>query len=99
MKVIQNNLDFPRKVTCKRIFTIDGRSYGTDKDFCNSVLEIDIADIRKHYWGYTCGFRHEEGVDYGVVCPICGAFILIEHLPKGVREHAPLLAKITKITK
>ena len=74
MKVIKVN-DFsdvfPLRVTCKRVVDKYGFSYGHEKDFCGSELEVDAADIKKHEWFKWPVF---EGTDYGVICPICKNF-------------------------
>lgn len=88
MKVVKiNNFTdvFPLRVTCKRVVDKYGFSYGCEKDFCGSELEVDAADIKKHKWfKYPCF----EGIDYGVVCPICKNFIPISmnEIPRTVRE-------------
>ena len=53
MKIIKENKFnhvFPMKVTCKRVLDEYGFSYGDEKDFCGSELEIDSEDIKKHRW-------------------------------------------------
>lgn len=66
---------FPLKVECKRVVDRYGFAYGKEKDFCGSELRIESEDIKKHKW-----FKYPdyEGVDYGVVCPVCGKFIVVE---------------------
>lgn len=78
---------FPLKIECRRVVDEYGFSYGNENDFCGSILEIEVDDIRKHPW-----FKYPtyEGVDYGVVCPVCGKFIVIDEsiLPVGVKNLA-----------
>ena len=78
---------FPMTVTCKRVVDEYGFSYGKEKDFCGSELEIEADDIKKHPW---FKYPYYEGVDYGVVCPVCGKFIAIDKdtLPIGVLNMA-----------
>lgn len=90
MKIIERSGDygiFPMAVTCKRVVDQYGFAYGEEKDFCGSKLEIEADDIKKHPW-----FKYPvfEGVDYGVVCPVCGNFIVIDEskLPVGVLNLA-----------
>ena len=90
MKVIneKNFTDiFPMRIICKRVTDCYGFAYGEEKDFCGSELEIDAIDIKKHSW-----FKYPdyEGIDYGVVCPICGKFIVIDEkeIPKKALDDA-----------
>ena len=90
MKVIkENNFSdiFPIKVKCERVVDAYGFSYGKEKDFCGSELEVDVKDIKKHRW-----FKYPdyEGVDYGVVCPVCGKFVVIDKnkIPNKVSNDA-----------
>lgn len=90
MKIIKRAGDygvFPMSVKCKRVVDQYGFAYGEEKDFCGSELEVDAEDIKKHPW-----FKYPDyqGVDYGVLCPVCGKFIVIdEHvLPVGVMNKA-----------
>ena len=78
MKVVKENRFsniFPMLIVCKRVVDSYGFSYGKDKDFCGSEIEIEAEDIKKHGW-----FKYPdyEGVDYGIVCPVCGKFIVID---------------------
>lgn len=90
MKVIKENKFsdiFPMKIKCKRITDEYGFSYGKENDFCGSELEIEISDIKKHEWSK---YPDYSGVDYGVICPMCGQFIPIneDNIPKNVLERA-----------
>ncbi|MBQ8627181.1 MAG: hypothetical protein IJ419_13615 [Agathobacter sp.] len=86
MKVIEvgnwNNL-FPMRVKCERIVDANHFSYGDTKDFCGSVLEIEIEDIERRDWSKYPDYK---GYDYGITCPICGKFIPISEdiLPESV---------------
>ena len=90
MKVIKvNNFTdvFPLRITCKRVIDKYCFSYGHEKDFCGSELEVDATDIKKHNWfKYPCF----NGTDYGVICPICGNFIPVNvnEIPSKVRKEA-----------
>lgn len=90
MKVIdeRNFIDvFPMRIKCQREVDSYGFTYGEEKDFCGSELEIDPNDIKKHDWfKYPC----YEGTDYGVVCPICGQFVVVDRnrIPKSVLANA-----------
>lgn len=90
MKVIKenkfNNL-FPMKITCKSVSDQYGFSYGDDVDFCGSELEIEAEDIKMHKWSK---YPDYEGTDYGVRCPICGQFIVIDEkkLPNMILKTA-----------
>ena len=90
MKIIQKNYflhTFPLKIKCERVTDSHGFSYGEEKDFCGSELEISAEDIKKHNW-----FKYPvyEGTDYGVKCPVCGQFIVIDRnkIPKTIKENA-----------
>lgn len=87
MKIIKkNNFTFPMRVTCNRVVDTDGASYGKEKDFCHSELEIDAEDIKKHHYSHC----FDEGVNYGVICPVCGKFIVIDKnmIPEIVLNNA-----------
>lgn len=90
MKVIkENNFSniFPMKVICNRVVDKHGFSYGDEKNFCGSELEIIAEDIKRHKW-----FKYPDykGFDYGVICPICGSFIVInqKEIPKKILDNA-----------
>ena len=91
MKVIKenkfNNI-FPMKVTCKKVLDEYGLSYGDDVNFCGSELEIEADDIKAHKW-----FKYPDyhGIDYGVICPVCGQFIVIDSkkIPEQILNKAP----------
>lgn len=90
MKVIKENKFsdiFPMKINCKRITDEYGFAYGKENDFCGSELEVEISDIKKHKWSK---YPDYNGIDYGVICPICGQFIPIneDNIPKKVLERA-----------
>lgn len=90
MKVINENKFsniFPMRIVCKRVVDAHGYAYGKEKDFCGSELEIEAGDIKKHIWyKYPC----YEGVDYGVICPVCGKFISVDEneIPNKVLNDA-----------
>lgn len=78
MKVIKEgnyNGQFPMRVKCQRVVDIYGFAYGDDKDFCGSVVEIEATDIKKHKW---TKYPDYSGTDYGLVCPVCGRFIVVD---------------------
>lgn len=90
MKVIKENKFsniFPMRIICKRVQDEYGFSYGNEKDFCGSELEVNADDIKKHKW-----FKYPdyEGVDYGVRCPVCGKFIIVDKnkIPDNVLDNA-----------
>ena len=90
MKVIEENRFsdiFPMKIKCKRVVDEYGFAYGKKNDFCGSELEIESGDIKKHKWSKYPDF---SGTDYGVVCPICGQFIVIgeDVIPKYILKSA-----------
>lgn len=78
MKVIKkgnyNNV-FPMKIVCQQIVDKYGFTYGKANDFCGSELEIEATDIKVHRWHKYPGYN---GVDFGVICPVCGKFIPID---------------------
>lgn len=90
MKVIkENNYSdvFPMQIKCKRVVDKYGFAYGKEKDFCGSELEVDAEDIKKHGWDK---YPDYSGTDYGVVCPVCGQFVVIDKnkIPKTVLNNA-----------
>lgn len=78
MKIISkgnfNNV-FPMRIKCERVEDKYGFAYGDNKDFCGSELEIDENDIKKNEWSK---YPDYEGTDYGVICPVCNKFIVID---------------------
>jgi hypothetical protein len=89
MEVIEKNSFnlFPMEVVCKRIVDENGFAYGSDKDFCGSKLRIDAEDIVAHNWQK---YPNYKGIDYGVKCPVCGQFIVIntEKVPEPIKKSA-----------
>ena len=78
MKVIKQgnyNHVFPIQIECKQSTDEYGFTNGDAKDFCGSLLEIEEADIKKHKW---FKYPNYEGVDYGVICPVCGNFVIVD---------------------
>ena len=78
MKIINQSYNygaFPMVVKCKQVIDEHGFSYGEEKDFCGSELEIDMNDIKEHPW---FKYPNYTGTDYGVICPVCGNFIVID---------------------
>lgn len=78
MKVIKkgnyNNV-FPMKIVCHQVVDKYGFAYGKANDFCGSELEIEAEDIKKHKWDK---YPDYSGTDYGVACPVCGKFIVVD---------------------
>lgn len=96
MKVIKENnfLNvFPMQIKCKRVTDEYGFAYGKEIDFCGSELEVGVEDIKKHKW-----FKYPDykGIDYGVVCPICGKFIVInkKEIPKKILDNAEEIIRL-----
>lgn len=89
MKVIKENHGnvFPLEVECQRVEDSNGFGYGSAPDFCHSILEVEEADIKKHPW---FKYPNYKGIDYGVICPVCGNFVVIDEkkLPKFTKENA-----------
>lgn len=90
MQVIQENIFsdiFQMQIKCKQVKDEYGFSYGKEKDFCGSELEIEAEDIKKHKW-FKC--PDYKGTDYGVICPVCGKFIVIDEkeIPKKILDNA-----------
>lgn len=89
MKVIKENRfsnTFPMQIKCKRVVDEYGFSYGQERDFCGSELEVVADDIKKHEW---FKYPNYEGTDYGVVCPVCGKFIVIDEreIPQKILDN------------
>ena len=92
MKVIKrgdrSNI-FPIRVQCEKIEDEYGFSYSNRNGVCcGSELEVEAEDIRKHKWSK---YPDYSGVDFGVVCPVCGQFIVLNarQLPRAILENAP----------
>ena len=88
MKVLQRrNYEhvFPMQIECRRVEDENGFAYGNEADFCGSLLEIGAEDIVKHPWSK---YPDYSGIDYGVKCPVCGKFIVIDKdtIPKAILE-------------
>ena len=92
MKIIKNNEKFdnvfPMTITCTCVADKYGFTYGSAVDFCGSELEIEAADIRRRDWQKYPDF---SGTDYGVICPVCGNFVVIDrdNLPRKIKDEAP----------
>lgn len=78
---------FPMQAVCQYKRDEYGYGYGREVDYCGHKLEFEEEDIRKHPWDK---YPDIEGVDYGVVCPICRMFITVDgkKLPERVKEQA-----------
>lgn len=90
MKIIKKEQSFgvfPMTIVCKEVKDQYGFSYGNKVDFCGSQLEIVAEDIIAHDWSKYPDYK---GTDYGVICPVCGQFILVDEklIPKLVKESA-----------
>lgn len=90
MKVIEENRSFgvfPMQIECKRVTDKYGFSYGKENDFCGSKLEIEASDIKAHDWEKYPDYK---GTDYGVICPVCGQFVMIDakNVPESVAKTA-----------
>lgn len=78
---------FPMIIYCKRTVDKYGFTYGDEKDFCGSKLEIEAEDIKMHSW---TKYPNYSGIDYGVKCPVCRKFIVIDRgmIPDIVLDSA-----------
>lgn len=90
MKIIKTGKianNFPMIIACKRVVDCYGFSYGKELDFCGTELEVEASDVRKHPW-YK--YPDYEGIDYGIICPVCGKFVPIdpELIPTQVKKTA-----------
>lgn len=76
---------FPMRIRCRRVEDSDGFAYGKEVDFCGKELEVEESDVKKHPW---FKYPNYTDVDYGVKCPMCGMFVVIDEdkLPKYVKE-------------
>ena len=95
MKVLEERKiygGFPLEMTCQQIVDENGYSYGKKADYCGSKLLVETGDIKKRTWSKYPDIR---GIDYGVVCPICGSFTPIkeELIPTRVMDKAPLYTR------
>lgn len=99
MKVIRkgnyNNV-FPMKIICQQVVDKYGFTYGGDHDFCGSELEIEDTDIKMHKW-YK--YPDYNGVDFGVICPVCGKFIPIDtcKIPARILDGAEEISVTRKL--
>ena len=90
MRVVEENRSFgvfPMEIICQRVVDRHGFSYGKANDFCGSKLEIEADDIKAHDWEKYPDYK---GTDYGVICPVCGQFVMIseENVPESVAKKA-----------
>lgn len=88
MKVLRrNNYEhvFPMEVTCRQVVDENGFTNGNKADYCGSLLEVVAEDIKKHSWHK---YPDYSGVDYGVICPVCGCFTAIDEntIPQTIKE-------------
>lgn len=89
MKILKRNngSPFTIRVTCAYKKDGYGFSYGEKADYCGSELEAEKNDIKRHPW-----YKYPEitGVDYGVICPVCGMFVTIpgKDIPAYVKDNA-----------
>lgn len=76
-------------IKCACVADQYGFTYGSEVDFCGSELEIEAADIRRRDWQKYPDF---SGTDYGVVCPVCKNFIVIDRdkIPKKIKDEAEI---------
>ena len=92
MKIIKKNEKFentfPMTIVCEQVKDKYGYTYGEKVDFCGSELEIEASDIKRHDWEK---YPATSGTDYGVVCPVCGRFLMLDadKLPQKVKDEAP----------
>lgn len=89
MKVIgeSDKSVFPMKIRCQYVVDSYGNAYGNEVDFCRQQLEIKESDIKKHPW---FKYPDKHGVDYGVVCPVCRMFVMLDEdkIPGYVKQAA-----------
>ena len=90
MKVVNEDKSFgviPMVVKCQRVVDQYGFSYGKANDFCGSELEVEASDIVAHDWEKYPDYK---GTDYGVKCPVCGQFVVIdkEKIPESIAKKA-----------
>ena len=90
MKVVNEDKSFgvfPMVVKCQRVVDQYGFSYGKANDFCGSELEVEASDIVAHDWEKYPDYK---GTDYGVKCPVCGQFVMIdkEKIPESIAKNA-----------
>lgn len=90
MKIVEESYSFgvfPMKVKCERVTDQYGFAYGQEHDFCGSTLEVEVNDIVAHDWQK---YPDYSGTDYGVRCPICGQFIVIDrkNIPEFAKKNA-----------
>jgi hypothetical protein len=90
MKVIEvgnYGQKFPMIVRCKMVRDQYGFTYGDEKDFCGSQIEIEKEDVKRHEW---FKYPNYSGTDYGFICPVCKRFVVVDKkkLPKNILDSA-----------
>lgn len=84
MKIIKEPKEFSRTIVCHQVVDEYGRYWNKKEDHCGAELEFDSDDVlyreSYNYW------NHSLTEDYGIFCPCCGSFVVIEDLPKWVKE-------------
>ena len=78
---------FPMRIKCEFSKDANGYSYGKEKDFCGSELEVEAKDIKKHNYHK---YPNISGIDFGVKCPVCKQFIVIggDMIPEKIKRNA-----------
>ena len=84
MKILKEPDKFKKIITCECIKDKHGYGWGDKEDYCGATLEIEAEDICRREWHKY----YEHGIDYGVVCPVCNCFIVVEDLPSHIKKNA-----------
>ena len=87
MEIIERKELFDQIIECKQVVDEYGLTYGEEADFCHIKIRVMGQDIKKHSWSKYGG---PSGVDYGIKCPVCGSFIVIDskEIPKRIQQTA-----------
>ena len=84
MEVVVEQKQFPMKIRCETDIDERGLSWHKKAAHCGSVLLITEEDlIAKRY---RRGFK--TYIDYGIVCPICGCFVVVNKISPLAQEIA-----------
>lgn len=81
---------FPMMIQCRRVANSYGLAYGRETDFCGQAIKVEQNDIKRQTWQRFVQHEKASGTDYGVICPECGAYVLIDssEIPDYVKKTA-----------
>lgn len=92
LEASETDRSYPMMVRCKMSRNSHGLAYGKEASFCGGLLVIRENDVKKMQWRKIDHMTHKKinGTDYGVLCPECGSFVLLNKskLSKYIKASA-----------